>query len=123
MSGYTLVTVAQRNGRTLICVQMDSDSWSTIYTDAKKLFDYGFAQPDTAVSSSASAAGSIYANIAGGTNTPKAAALVKKTQSGAAVVKLVLIAVAGLAVLALGVMVYFKIRDRRRFRPREINTD
>lgn len=47
MSGYTLVTAAKRGDRTLICVQMKSDGWSSIYNDSKALFDYGFAQPES----------------------------------------------------------------------------
>lgn len=40
-SGNTLVTAAKRNGLTLVAVVLKSDS-SHVYTDTKKLFDYGF---------------------------------------------------------------------------------
>ncbi len=40
-SGNTLVTAAQRNGLTLICVVLKSDT-GNVYTDTKKLFNYGF---------------------------------------------------------------------------------
>lgn len=40
-SGYTLATVAQREGRTLICVVLDSD---TIYADTEALLDLGFGE-------------------------------------------------------------------------------
>jgi len=38
-AGYTLVTVAERDGRTLICVVMKSES---MYADTGKLLDFGF---------------------------------------------------------------------------------
>lgn len=38
-AGYTLVTAARREGRTLICVVMGSD---TIYADTRTLLDFGF---------------------------------------------------------------------------------
>ena len=41
-SGNTLVTAAERNGLTLIAVVLKSDT-SHVYTDTKKLFDYGFS--------------------------------------------------------------------------------
>ena len=47
MSGYTLVTAAQRDDRTLVCVQMGGESWGSVYDDAAALFNYGFAQPET----------------------------------------------------------------------------
>ena len=40
-SGNTLVTAAERNGLTLISVVLKSDSLN-VYTDTKKLFNYGF---------------------------------------------------------------------------------
>lgn len=40
-SGYTLVTVARQEGRTLICVVLDSDSY---YTDTQILLDFGFRE-------------------------------------------------------------------------------
>lgn len=45
MSGHTLVTAASRNGRTLICVVMKSESGSAVYKDTKALFDYAFTVP------------------------------------------------------------------------------
>jgi D-alanyl-D-alanine carboxypeptidase len=41
-SGHTLVTVAERNGRRLICVVMKSETRDQRYNDTKLLFDYGF---------------------------------------------------------------------------------
>jgi D-alanyl-D-alanine carboxypeptidase (penicillin-binding protein 5/6) len=49
MSGYTLVAVAQRDGRTVISVQMGGNGWSTIYRDAAALLNYGFEQPQAVV--------------------------------------------------------------------------
>lgn len=45
MSGFTLVTAAKRNNRTLICVQMKGSSWDGVYKGSIDLFNYGFAQP------------------------------------------------------------------------------
>jgi len=45
MSKNTLVTVAKRGTRTLICVQLRVDTSYTMYTEAKQLLEYGFAQP------------------------------------------------------------------------------
>lgn len=45
MSGHTLVTVAKRDGRTLICVVMKSSSGYTVYKDTIALLDYSFALP------------------------------------------------------------------------------
>lgn len=42
MSGHTLVTAAQRNGETLICVVMNTPGASGVYSDTKLLLDYGF---------------------------------------------------------------------------------
>jgi len=42
MSGHTLVTVAQRGDMKLICVAMKSTTPYSIYSDTKKLLDYGF---------------------------------------------------------------------------------
>lgn len=41
-AGNTLITFAERNGMTLICIVMKSDS-SHIYTDTTSLLDYGFS--------------------------------------------------------------------------------
>ncbi len=41
-SGNTLVTAAERNGLTLVAVVLKSDT-NHVYTDTKKLFDYGFS--------------------------------------------------------------------------------
>lgn len=43
MSGHTLVTVAKKEGRTLICVVMKSAPGNACYRDTKALLDYGFA--------------------------------------------------------------------------------
>ena len=40
-AGNTLVTAAERNGLTLICVVMKSNT-NNVYTDTRKLFNYGF---------------------------------------------------------------------------------
>ena len=40
-SKNTLVTAAERNGLTLIAVVLKSDT-ANVYTDTKKLFNYGF---------------------------------------------------------------------------------
>lgn len=49
MSGHTLVTVAKRDGRTLICVVMKSDPGNACYRDTKALLDFSFAAtPGTA---------------------------------------------------------------------------
>ena len=45
-AGYTLATVAQRDGRTLIAVVLHSDEF---YADTRKLFDYGFSNFSPAV--------------------------------------------------------------------------
>ncbi|ADU27057.1 peptidase S11 D-alanyl-D-alanine carboxypeptidase 1 [Ethanoligenens harbinense YUAN-3] len=45
MSGNTLVTVAQKNGRTLIAVVLDGANSEAIYGDTRHLLDYAFAQP------------------------------------------------------------------------------
>ena len=50
MSGHTLVTVARRDGRTLICVVMKSSSGYSIYSDTIALLNYGFSLPDAASS-------------------------------------------------------------------------
>lgn len=39
----TLVTIASRNGRTLLCVTMKTEG-RQVYTDTASLFDYGFSQ-------------------------------------------------------------------------------
>ena len=44
---YTLVTAAERNGKTLIAVVMKSPRNYDKYTDTKALFDYGFDEFDT----------------------------------------------------------------------------
>jgi len=46
MSKNTLVTVAKRGTRTLISVQLRVDTSYTMYTEAKQLLEYGFAQPE-----------------------------------------------------------------------------
>jgi D-alanyl-D-alanine carboxypeptidase len=46
MSKNTLVTVAKRGTRTLISVQLRVDTSYTMYTEARKLLEYGFAQPE-----------------------------------------------------------------------------
>jgi D-alanyl-D-alanine carboxypeptidase (penicillin-binding protein 5/6) len=43
MSGHTLATVAQKNGRTLICIVMKSADGSAVYTDTQALLGYGFS--------------------------------------------------------------------------------
>lgn len=43
MSGHTLVTVAQRNDRTLVCVVMRSSDANTVYGDTASLLNYGFS--------------------------------------------------------------------------------
>lgn len=45
MSGNTLVTVAKKNGRTLIAVVLDGSNSAAIYGDTRLLLDYAFAQP------------------------------------------------------------------------------
>ncbi len=40
-SGYTLATVAERDGRTLICVVLRSES---MYADTRRLLDFGFLE-------------------------------------------------------------------------------
>jgi D-alanyl-D-alanine carboxypeptidase (penicillin-binding protein 5/6) len=47
MSGHTLVTVARRNGRTLICVVMKSSDAYTVYNDTIALLNYVFSQPSS----------------------------------------------------------------------------
>ncbi len=44
---YTLVTAAERDGKTLIAVVMKSPRNNDKYTDTKALFDYGFENFDT----------------------------------------------------------------------------
>lgn len=44
MSGNTLVTVAQKNGRTLIAVVLNGANSEAIYGDTRRLLDYAFAQ-------------------------------------------------------------------------------
>lgn len=48
MSGNTLVTVAKKNGRTLIAVTLDGSNSAAIYGDTRVLLDYAFAQPANA---------------------------------------------------------------------------
>lgn len=48
MSGNTLVTVAKRNGRTLIAVVMKGADSAAIYGDTRGMLDYAFAQPANA---------------------------------------------------------------------------
>lgn len=43
-SGYCLSATAQRNGRRVITVVMNSSSTATRHTDSQKLLDYGFAE-------------------------------------------------------------------------------
>ncbi len=43
MSGHTMVTAAQRGGRTLICVVMKSSDGYTVYDDTIALLNYGFS--------------------------------------------------------------------------------
>ena len=45
-AGYTLATVARRDGRTLIAIVLHSDEF---YADTRKLFDYGFSNFSPAV--------------------------------------------------------------------------
>lgn len=45
MSGNTLVTVAKRDGRTLVAVTLKGDSADTTFTDTRALLDYAFTQP------------------------------------------------------------------------------
>lgn len=45
MSGHTLVTAAQRNGRTLICVVLRSSDGYSVYQDSIKLLNYSFTLP------------------------------------------------------------------------------
>lgn len=45
MSGNTLVTVAKKNGRTLIAVVLNGTNSEAIYGDTRHLLDYAFAQP------------------------------------------------------------------------------
>lgn len=47
MSGYTLVTVAKRDNRTVVCVVMKSSDGVAVMTDSKTLLDYAFAQKQT----------------------------------------------------------------------------
>lgn len=54
MSGYTLVTAARRNGRTLICVQMGGTSWDGVYRGSIDLFNYGFSLPASAFTGTSS---------------------------------------------------------------------
>lgn len=48
MSGNTLVTVAKKNGRTLVAVVLDGSNSSAIYGDTHLLLEYAFAQPANA---------------------------------------------------------------------------
>lgn len=48
MSKNTLVTVARKNGRTLIAVVMDGTNSEAIYGDTRQLLNYAFAQPSNA---------------------------------------------------------------------------
>lgn len=76
MSGFTLVTAAKRNGRTLICVEMGGASWDDVYRGSIDLFNYGFSLPvpvQTSVSSATAAVG----------NTAQKAAVHKPVSSGA----------------------------------------
>lgn len=41
-SGHTMVTVAKRDGETLICVVMKSSNSDTTYSDTRSLIDFGF---------------------------------------------------------------------------------
>lgn len=50
---YTLVTAAERDGRTLIAVVMKSPRNNDKYTDTKALLDYGFSEFDTLTITSA----------------------------------------------------------------------
>lgn len=45
MSGHTMVTVAKRDGRTLICVVLKSSTGRTVYKDTIALLDYTFSLP------------------------------------------------------------------------------
>lgn len=47
MSGHTLVTVAKRDGRTIICVVMKSAAGNACYRDTKALLDFAFAATPT----------------------------------------------------------------------------
>ena len=76
MSGFTLVTAAKRNGRTLICVEMGGASWDDVYRGSIDLFNYGFSLPvpvQTSVSSATAVVG----------NTAQKAAVHKQVSSGA----------------------------------------
>jgi D-alanyl-D-alanine carboxypeptidase len=63
MSGFTLVTVAKRGDRTLICVQLNGDSWDSVYKGSTALFNYGFAQPEPPKNESA--ANALSASLSG----------------------------------------------------------
>jgi D-alanyl-D-alanine carboxypeptidase len=125
MSGFTLVTVAKRGDRTLICVQMDSDSWSSVYNDAKALLDYSFAQPDPVKSNaSVSALGGNLTGTMQTLSSPKAdSVLANVRKNDNSFITSIIIAVVSVSFLALCIWVCLKQINKRKIKPEDVNIE
>ena len=102
MSGHTLVTVAQKNGRTIICIVMKSSDAETVYTDTTALLNYGFS-----VTSGGSGAQYLPVQLAVGRNAAKKSNAAHsdkapvKTQSAQNTRTIVIMVIGAFAILAV----------------------
>ena len=116
-SGYTLVTAATRDGRTVVCVVMKSASNVSVMEDSEKLLDYAFSQPQATVAR-AVATNSLNVSISSGSVSASSRAAARHTRKAADTVSrfvtMLLLAVGAVAVLIAAVILMLRFRDRRR---------
>ena len=112
MSGYTLVTVARRNDRTVACVVMKSGDGVAVMADSQKLLDYAFSQQRVVPESPAENV----PNPDRAVEPAKAVAAVKEAGSSApdsqTVMEMVLTGVGAAAVLVMLLIVRRRVHTR-----------
>ena len=116
-SGYTLVTAATRNGRTVVCVVMKSADNVSVMKDSKALLDYAFFQPQAAVSRSGAANSLNVSAPSASASRPAgkaAAGFVRTDVRTSGFVTILLMAAGIMAVLIVSVILMLRLRERRR---------
>lgn len=111
MSGWTLVTAAKRDGRTVVCVVMKSSDSATVMTDSQKLLDYAFTQKQIVPQKSSANVRSEEAAQAAPTQEKGREAAAPDSQTKT---EMVLTALCAGAVLLMLAIVRWRTRARRR---------
>ncbi|MFT9056249.1 MAG: D-alanyl-D-alanine carboxypeptidase family protein [Ethanoligenens sp.] len=112
MSGNTLVTIAKKNGRTLVAVVMNGVNSEAIYGDTQHLLNYAFAQPANPAAEKLAFAQSKTADI----DVPLAAKPVQKPHTSSAdgglMPEVLAVTCLGLLICTLVALVCWRVRRR-----------